>query len=152
MENKKRNPVKGISCLLPDQSVNGLLLHISDLEYDFFSPWCLKIASREMMLPESVKGLAITPSYLRELGHQAIWELVLHVYPMCAPKTEIETYEDFLNSSCLCCMIYYDSGWLDIYIKDDVLFADIQTWLQKLEAKEIVLLTDANDKRTIMHC
>ncbi len=81
------------------------------------------------------------------MEHHAIWELVLHIYPVGEEKESIKTYADFIGSNCCCCLIYYDCGYLDIYIKEAGLLQQIRACLAELNAEELQVLTDSNDDR-----
>lgn len=143
--------IRGVTCSLPSMAIGQLLQFLSELEDTFFIPWCDRIQRREEILPKSFRDKVVTASDLRQLAGCSIFELVLHLYPADMPITAIDTYADFLNSHCLCCLIYYDCGILDLYIKEAVFREKILKKLTELNAEELTLLTWENDGRTVMY-
>lgn len=139
--------VRGMRCALPSNAINKLLLFFSQMHCEFYIPWCLIINSEDMWLPESLKNYSVTAQYLQEIQNHAIWELVLHMYPAGTSSVSIKNYDDFIHSSCFCCLIYYDCGWLDIYVKESTFFTQLQNQLFKLKVEDFEILTDSNDGR-----
>lgn len=142
---------RGMRCDLPPYGINKLLLFLSQLPGCFYMPWCDKIEKSTQLLPRSLADVYVTAQELRGMEYQAIWELVLHIYPVGAEKACIKTYRDFMDSNCRCCLIYYDCGNLDIYIKEADLFQQIQARLLSLRAEALEFLTDTNDDREALH-
>lgn len=138
---------RGIRCSLPSRAINKLLLYISQLKCEFFIPWYFRITRKETVLPVSAVDYCATSQMIREMACDSIFELVLHMYPPDAAYGQFESYEDFAKSSCVCCLIYYDCGWLDIYVKGDSLRRDIQNHLLLLSAEDMEVLTETNDGR-----
>lgn len=143
---------RGISCTLNEGGIQELLLLLAQTSCTFFVPWCSKIDSPKQWLPGDTRDFYLDSQGLCELTQSTIWELVLHMYPAGETAEHIENYEDFLKSKCFCCMIYYDCGWLAIYIKDPVLFEQVHNKLLVLNAEDFEILTAANDTRTALMC
>ena len=143
---------RGISCTLNEGGIQELLLLLAQTSCTFFVPWCSKIDSPKQWLPGDTRDFYLDSQGLCELTQSTIWELVLHMYPAGETAEHIETYEDFLKSKCFCCMIYYDCGWLAIYIKDPMLFEQVHSKLLALKAENFEILTVANDTRTALMC
>lgn len=141
---------RGISCTLNEGGIQELLLLLAQTSCTFFVPWCSKIDSPKQWLPGHTRDFYLDSEGVCNLTESTIWELVLHMYPTGETAERIETYEDFLKSKCFCCMIYYDCGWLDIYIKDPMLFEQVHNKLLALNAEDFEILTAANDGRTLM--
>ena len=141
---------RGISCTLESGGIEALLQLLSQVTCTFFSPWCSKIDSPKQWLPGDTRDFYLDSQGLCDLSQSTIWELVLHMYPTGEKAEHIETYEDFLKSKCFCCMIYYDCGWLDIYIKDPMLFEQVYNKFLALNAEDFEILPAANDGRTLM--
>lgn len=140
--------IRGIECSLYNGRVEDLLLFISNIPFDFYVRWCMKIDDKDMILPKSLNNFKISSHDLRTLAKASIWELVLHIYPVGSNVREIETYDDFVNSSCTCCLLFYDCGLLDIYVKEAQFRKQLSNLLVSLGAKDIVSITDASDTRT----
>lgn len=92
------------------------------------------------------------PEYLSVIqkSHAVFDCLVLHIYPIGKAEEEIETYEDFLRSSCEMIVLIYDGYFMEIYSKK-------QTWLYSLlkTAKNTTGIsvrkkTESSDTRTEM--
>lgn len=77
--------------------------------------------------------------------------LVLHVYPVDTIPKEIDTYSDFLQTSCAMIILIYDCCFLEIYCKN-------QTWIEvlwnnarKIPGAVITKKYPDSDSRTIMY-
>ena len=68
-----------------------------------------------------------TANYFQELfdSHLVGESLVLHLYPNNTPFSEIDSYEDYLESPCEIILLLYDFYYLEVYCKN-------QEWLQYL--------------------
>lgn len=146
-----KSQIRGLRCSLPSGGIQELLLHLSKENASFWIATCYAIRRPDQWLPDRAQGFRVTTDQLQELSNLTIWELVLQLYPKGATPAELEIYEDFENSDCLCCLIYYDCGWLDLYVKDPNLLHSIQELLADLPAEDTQILTAANDTRTAMH-
>lgn len=142
--------IRGIECSLYNGGVEDLLLFLSTKPFDFYIRWCMKIDDKGVNLPKSLSDFQIFPHELKKMAKESIWELVMHIYPVGANRKIIETYDDFMNSSCICCLIFYDCGLLDIYIKELSLRNQLYDLLHSLQAKDIELITDVSDCRTFL--
>jgi hypothetical protein len=140
--------VRGIECSLYNGQIREVLLFLSNQSFDFYVKWCMKIDSKYALLPNPSHNFDILPYDLKALAKESLWELILHIYPIGGNKQTIETYDDFNKSSCICCLIYYDCGLLDIYTKESNLRDQLYSLLLSLQAKEIELITDLSDGRT----
>ena len=141
--------IRGIECSLNGDSMYLFLEFIVQENYNYYSPWLLK-TSKDKLLPESTPNINITQKSVLELKNYGLWEMVLHMYPPGVLPATIHTYDDFLKSECIGCFIYYDCGFLDIYIKKPVLFERIWNKLSSLNAEDMTVLTDENDRRTAL--
>lgn len=143
--------VRGIECSLYNGKFMEVLFHLSTKYNFFYIPWCKKFDNKKMLLPKATSISYVTANGLRQIAKQSIWELVLHIYPEGAIINEINTYTDFIESSCECCLIFYDCGMLDLYIKDPILFEDMWEKLELLQASDLSVITELNDTRTMLH-
>lgn len=146
-----KSQIIGLHCGLPSGGIQRLLLHLSKENASFWVISCDTIRRPDQWLPDHAQGFRVATDQLLELSKLTIWELVLQLYPKGATPAQIETYEDFENSDCLCCLIYYDCGWLDLYVKDPTLLHSIQELLADLPAEDTQMLTAANDGRIALH-
>ena len=140
--------IRGIECALDNGRIEDLLLFLSTKPFDFYVRWCLKSDDNHMVLPKSSQNFYILPKDLKRLAKESVWELVLHLYPFGSDKYTIETYDDYVNSPCVCCVIFYDCGFLDIYSKESYLRDQIYSLLLSLQAEDIEFITDVSDGRT----
>ncbi len=106
---------------------------------------------KDKLLPQFTENIDITKQSLPKFENQELWELILHIYPKGSQRSIINTYGDFLTSNCICCVIYYDCGSLEIYIKSLSLFQQIWDKLTILKAEDMSVITDENDSRTVLH-
>lgn len=60
-----------------------------------------------------------------------IINIVLAAYKNIIYKTDIETYEDFINSKCEWLLCIYDSEYCEIYFKNTKLLNDLYRYLEK---------------------
>lgn len=146
-----KNTIRGISCSLYNGAIRNLLRFLSKESFEFYVPWCNKIDNSEMLLPKLSQVYHASSFDLAEISTHCIWELVLQMFPVGSNHEEIETYDDFVSSSCICCLIYYDCGLLDVYVKDFVLLESIQELLIQFHAEDLEFITDDNDVRIALH-
>ncbi len=139
---------RGIICQLYNGKIGEVLLYFSREFEAFYIPWCMKIDAPGMILAKSYQNLRPSVPELREIAEQCIWELILHMYPVGAKMEQIDNYQDFEKSECACCLIYYDCGELEIYIKDSERREKVWDLLQSLQASNLEYITDASDGRT----
>lgn len=140
--------IRGIECSLYNGKVEDLLLFLSNKPFDFYVRWCLKLEGNNGLLPTSSRNFHILPYDLKKLAKESIWELILDIYPVGLNKQTIETYDDYINSPCVCCLILYDCGLMDIYVKESNLRNQLYNLLLSLQAKDIAFITDRSDCRT----
>lgn len=137
--------IRGIECSLYGGEIKEILFFLSDKPFDFYVKWCMKINSKCGLLPNSTQDFCVSPYELKTLAKESIWELVLHIYPAGENRQTIETYDDFNKSPCICCLIYYDCGLMDIYTKESNLRDQLYNLLLSIQAKDIELITDSSD-------
>lgn len=151
--------IKGIECSLYNGRIEELLHFLSNKPFDFYIQRCMKIDATQI-LPKLSNNFCISSHDLRRLSRESIWELVMYVYPIDSSdqtieidssRKTIETYDDFIQSPCICCLIFYDCGLLDLYVKESNLREQLYDLLLSLEATDMELITDVSDSRTYMH-
>lgn len=91
---------------------------------------------------------------LNAINDENLIYYIIHVklcaYSKGGDRKEIRSYEDFLESDCRFILLIHDSGYFDIYTKDDnVLLAFIRNAIS-LKGENIVIKTDYDDGRTGM--
>ncbi len=79
-----------------------------------------------------------------------IWELCVSFYSSDYMVQPFKTYDEFLSSTCNCCVIFYDCSELEIYIKDTSHIDKIKHILSDLGAEDIAVIDESNHFRTIM--
>lgn len=141
-----------IECSLKDDDIGAILRHISCTNYDVFIPWCSKIDDAEdVLLPRAKRNFVVTSQQLQRLALSSIWELVLQLWPCGSCPKSIETYEDFIQSHCIGCLIYYDCGTFEFYAKNATLLTQVQDVLTVLGADNLRTLTRNDIHRSIMY-
>ena len=147
------NKPRGIACGFDakTRAFRELLVFLAHENYLLYMPWLSMIYRNDMWLPADFRNNVIGADELIYIADQTIWEMELHFYPLGSSPCEIETYEDFLASTCSCCLIYYDCGTLEIYIKSEGLFRKVWEWMVDAQVEDLSLITDENDKRTALH-
>ena len=63
---------------------------------------------------------------------------------------DIRTYDEFLNSDCQILFLIYDCEWVEIYIKDKCVTDLLYKNAIDKGFKDILYITDENDRRTRM--
>lgn len=145
--------IRAISCSLYDEPdrLTRLLQILAAENYAFFLPWCSTIYQSGMIIPENFIDCSAGSGDLNKLANTTIWELVLQIYPSGAASERIETYEDFCKSSCIGCLIYYDCGLLEFYVKGNALFYRIKDALSSMQTKDLVCFPGTAVHRATMH-
>lgn len=147
---KEDNMMRGIECLLDSNAFSRLLFSLSDTKYKFFIFRCSSFHSKHIM-PTTVQNKYIRHNEIKELSQGSILEMVLHIYPLNAKASTVETYEDFCNSECICCLIYYDCCFLDIYFKNTSFKKEILNMLRQFNAEQMTPITEESDRRTLLY-
>ena len=140
----------GLKCGLEDGQLQDMLCWFAEKDYDVLVYDIYKIDNKSSIMPISYKNISIHSSGLKEFFHSTIWEMVMYIYPPGAEKQAIDTYEDYVNSQCVGCVIYYDCGYLEVYTKDVPLLHEIDALASAWNVEEKSLITESN-RRTIMH-
>lgn len=145
--------IRGIECTVAPGALANLLTYFSQDSSTFFVPWCLVHQAGlggRIGIPETreYRNMSLAACDMDAIIGMSIWELVLHKYPREKQIQTIDTYEDFVNSDCELCLLYYDCGPLEIYIKKDDCIQRIWDMLVALNAQDLKLITDANDNRS----
>lgn len=143
--------IRGIECSLYNGRIKDLLKFLSCEPFEFYVQRIMQINDKSMKLPQSLFNFKISSQDLENIAKNSIWELVLHIYPLGANNQVINTYDDFIQSPCICCLIFYDCGLLDVYLKDIHFREKLYDILLSLEASDINLITDTSNSRTYLH-
>lgn len=145
------NTIRGIECALIGNALSHVLQFLAYEKCEFYVPWCTMIDMPGMAIPRTIKDQHINAQYLRRIADQSVWELVLKLYPLDKLEEAITTYDDYEGSECICYLIYYDCGMLDIYAKDLCLIERLHKLLSDLGVQSLRFLTRENDCRTRMY-
>ena len=143
--------IRGIRCSLYNGKITDLLMDIAQKDCSFYIESCMEIENKHQLVPKLLRNVHANGQDIQRLAAISIWELVLHMYPKGKQAEKINTYEDFLKSECACCIIFYDCGLLDIYIKDQVELNRIWEKLTSLQAQDMIVITNTTDSRTVLH-
>lgn len=137
--------IRGIECALEEDEIETFLRFIAEKYSSFVIPWCMLNGGQF-----SAKNTydMLPPIRLKMLAQEAILELVLFAYAPNALPSQITSYSEFVKSECSVCLIYYDCGTLEIYIKNRKDFNEIWDTLLLLHAQDMVIKTDASDGRS----
>lgn len=145
---------RGISCTMYNNSelIREVLILLSENKRTFYIAWYNAIGKEHSLLPVSSENHIVSGNKLKDMAKATIWDMVLQIYPPNKKTVEsFRTYEDYQNSSCVCCLIYCDCGDLDIYMKEPELFKKVQNLLMEHHVENFEVLTDENDRREILH-
>lgn len=142
------NSIRGIECTLNENAITELVKNIFLQDFVCFVPWCM-VNNNEHII--NYQSMYLNAESINNLVVSSVWELVLYIYPQneVATKT-VYTYDEFINSNCSCCLLYYDCGILEIYIKEPELFQKVWEVLAVLHAQDMVIKTAINDGRFIL--
>lgn len=141
----------GVKCVLNTSAFNQILRLIAKEAYELYVPWCSGIDAPYMRLPYNSRIGHITALELEELAEQTIWEMVLSMYPTGKSDDTIETYDDYQNSECVCYIIYYDCGILEVYAKNFCWMKKLYETLSALGATSLSYIIEENNSRTRMY-
>ena len=140
----------GIDCSISDSAIQEVLHFLSCKSFDFFVYECMMV-TKNVLLPQTTWNFSISPENLKELSKETLWEFVLHIYPINAKRENIETFDNYMQSQCVCCLIYYDCGFLEVYSKDAALRQELYELLVSLKATELEFITDDSVHRTLLY-
>lgn len=148
MEDKAKEVIRGLEAEFPQRAsfrimdvLHGILLD----HYKIFTPGC-RIWPK--FAPASISGL-ISPQDLLTLSTEkyAIEELSLHFFPCDAQPRALWDYSDYMESSCVCSILYYDCGFLEIYVKDTELLQMLKRNTSAMHPISLTYKTNLNDDR-----
>ncbi len=143
--------VLGFECSLYNGNIDKILMFLSGLTYKYYVSNYLLIDSKEVLLPKKHNDFWIKPNTLESMAKETIWELVLFVYDKNVIEQPIKTYDDYVNSSCVACLLYYDCGLLEIYVKEPHLRNRLLELLIKIGAEDLKHITDDCNYRVFLY-
>lgn len=136
--------IRGIKCSMDYYALADFLRLLAEKNWAYYVPWCL------LNGVDSIRDQKMDSKDLLDLEKYRIWELELQCYPQCVGNADIDCYQDFLSSSCDCCLLYFDCGFLEIYIKHSEHFQQFWAYLAAKNADDLQVITHENDTRTRM--
>lgn len=113
-----------------------LLQYFAKEGYHYHVPHC-ECHGENTILPGDYYHFHLDVKQLRELSQECIWAMTLQVYPLECPTDRFDTYEGFLQSSCIYCVIMYDCGWVEIYAKSVEELFKLETFLSKINTENL---------------
>ena len=134
--------IRGMKCALDYHRLKDFLKQLPQTNMEVTVPWCL---FDETVILRNYKA---SKQDLKTVENHRIWELELQCFFQTADPIDIATYQDFLLSSCVCCLFYFDCGYLEIYVKCPIMFQQFWGCLVDLDAEDLQVITDSNDTRT----
>ena len=134
--------IRGMTCSLDYYRLADFLKHLSAKEWAFYVPWGLFDGII------TVRNYTVSKKDLAVLDEHRVWELELQCFPQGTVQVDIVDYQDFFNSSCACYLLYFDGGFLEIYVKNSNEFNQFWNHLTALDAEDLRIITDDNDTRT----
>lgn len=133
--------IRGLRCSLDYYCLANFLRYLSKKAWKFYIPWCFLDGII------TVRDYRASTKDLETLDKHRIWELELQCYPHDAIQVDIANYQEFCTSLCACYLLYFDCGYLEIYVKQLNVFRQFWDYLVSLGAKDLVIVTDTNDTR-----
>lgn len=117
-----------------------ILQYFAKEEYHFLASHC-EMHVGNTILPRDFYKLHWTAEQLREVAEECIWALTLQIYPLSCETDYFDTYDGFLKSECVCCVIMYDCGWMEIYTKSEEDLNGIEQFLKTIPTEEMEYIT-----------
>ena len=142
--------VIGYECSLNDGGISELLRYFATLRFDYYIPWLSAISNNTENLPSIIKNICIDADELYHIAQKSIWEMELCIYPSGEKKKFFRTYDQYMRSNCIACLIFYDCQLLDAYTKSGIR-EDIYTQLREINANQLIAIRDNGNHREIMH-
>ena len=68
-------------------------------------------------------------------------------FPRDAQPRELWDYSDYMESSCVCSILYYDCNFLEIYVKDTALLQMLKRNIGGMYPISLTYKTNLNDDR-----
>lgn len=140
----------GYECSLNDGGISKLLQYFATLHFDYYVPWLSAISNNKENLPSTTKNMCINADELYNIAPKSIWEIELCIYPSGEKKEYFETYDQYVKSNCIACLIFYDCKLLDIYAKSEIK-EDIYKQLCRINANQLIAIQDSGNYRKKMH-
>ena len=138
------NDICGLECELGEGGLTSLLLYLSKKRYNYYIPWCLLANHHE------VRNLVDSTQDLKLLSEYCIWELKLQCHEHGTAYSDIHSLDDFWRSTCNCLLLYFDCGYLELYVKNMDNLQDLWGYLSSISAENLKIKTVGNDCRTIL--
>lgn len=145
-----KNIFRGIECEFegsPHLNVERVLDGIPLQHYKVFLEWGMihnkdgQISCPKIVSPDFIHNISDNFNY-------CIWELLVHIFPKEETPKSLRNYKDFLESSCECSILYYDAGYLAIYVKNEEWLGTFEKNIIKMVPQRVDKITDQNDTRT----
>lgn len=138
----------GLECTLEEAGMEMFLQFLATRYFSFSVPWCIVNGNDNGKHNASA---LLSSTRLQRLAENDFLELVLFAYGKGALQSVIVDYDDFRKSECSVCLIYYDCGMLELYIKSNEDFTAIWNELVLLHAQNMVTKTTSNDGRSKLY-
>ena len=140
----------GYECSLCDGRLADILRHLTTQQYEYYVPLLSAISNGGNVLPTVIKNVCVDSDELMQIAQKCIWELELHIYPYGAKKKLFKTYDEYINSDCICCLVFYDCKLLDVYAKSEIL-EDFFMLLCGIGANQLTEIREDGNHRDLMY-
>lgn len=141
--------MRGIECMAPsgyDAKLKHLLNNIPLTDYDWYiSETEIIRDDKNQIWPLKMNGHELQ-NHLEESN--LVIFINMQAYPKGANTSELNVYEDFLNSTCEIIILIYDVRFVEIYVKDKSLIMKFIENMEKCGCTQITIKTDKDDTRT----
>ena len=137
----------GLDCCLPNAEFN-IAKWLNGLPLERYQLFIQTLMFTDLTQDIICKRIT-TLGELEGLNHKyGVMEITLSIFPVGTPPHIISDYLQFLNSLCVCCLIYYDAGFLELYTKENKWLEKLEGNLQNCSPDHIVFKTLESDTRS----
>lgn len=144
-----KNQIRGIECTANRWVLEQLVQYWGNDEFHFWISSCMIYP--DLFSKGQPKNLELSYGELDNLVRQNIWELDFKVFDKNSEPEHIMSYDDFLRSGCIFCLLYYDCQFLELYIKRADDYERIRKLLECLGSENLITKTDSSDGREYLH-
>lgn len=137
--------IRGVYCLLSggEFDLDRVFRGIDLCRYEL----CSYAMWMKGMVIATLDGELTMSELTDKLSGYTVEELSVHVFPKGASPRKPDDYADYLRSECVCSLMYYDCGYLEVYAKDREWTAAITENLARMRHDELSHITPENDGR-----
>ncbi len=141
----------GLEALLSNRQpfqIMDLLQGIPLAEYELYSTGGIVCPSDGLpsgggsLSAEDLERLSSPPYYVSEMS--------LYLFPRGMKVRRLKDYADYLQSGCVCGIMYYDCAYLEVYAKEPALLRRFRENIERMQTlMSLCGKTEATDGRTV---